>query len=171
MLRMLTVDEYGRIRRAQRDGMSIREIAREFHHSRYKVRAVLRSGGEPQDYRRREIQNFPRARQRGTATGHGIIVSSGTANSRFLLTAKRKMPLVNSGSRHGGTEFSSAEVTASPQSTWPPRRILPASAAANRTHRSLNNGEHSARRATVGSGQEVTGYTVASNSRVSWRVR
>ena len=79
--------------------------------------------------------------------GHSIIVSSGTANSRFLLTAKRKMPLVNSGSRHGGTEFSSAEVTASLQSTWPPRRILPASAAANRTHRSLNNGERSAGRA------------------------
>ena len=31
---MLTVDDYGRIRRAHRDGMSIREIARQFHHSR-----------------------------------------------------------------------------------------------------------------------------------------
>lgn len=41
------MDEYGRIRRAHRDGMSIREIAREFHHSRYKVREVLRGGGEP----------------------------------------------------------------------------------------------------------------------------
>ena len=49
--------------------------------------------------------------------GHSIIESSGTANASFLLTAKRKMRLVNSGSRHGGTEFSSAEVTASPQST------------------------------------------------------
>lgn len=34
---MLTVEKYGQIRRAHRDGMSIREIAREFHHSRYKV--------------------------------------------------------------------------------------------------------------------------------------
>ena len=59
MSRMLTVDEYGRIRRAHRDGMSIREIAREFHHSRYKVREVLHGEGEPQKYRRRETQNFP----------------------------------------------------------------------------------------------------------------
>ena len=57
---MLTVDEYGRIRRAHRDGMSIREIARQFHHSRYKVREILRGGGEPQKYRRRETQSFPK---------------------------------------------------------------------------------------------------------------
>ena len=54
---MLTVDKYGRIRR---DGMSIREIARPFHHSRYKVREVLQGGGEPPKYRRRETQNFPK---------------------------------------------------------------------------------------------------------------
>ena len=57
---MLTVDDYGRIRRAHRDGMSIREIAREFHHSRYKVREVLQGDGEPQKYRRRETQSFPK---------------------------------------------------------------------------------------------------------------
>ena len=57
---MITVDEYGRIRRAHRDGMSIREIARQFHHSRYKIREVVRGGGEPQRYRRRETQNFPK---------------------------------------------------------------------------------------------------------------
>ena len=39
---MLTVDDYARIRRAYRDGMSIGEIARRFHHSRRKVREVLR---------------------------------------------------------------------------------------------------------------------------------
>jgi transposase len=38
---MLTVDHYARIRLAHRDGMSIREIARSFGHSRRKVRAVL----------------------------------------------------------------------------------------------------------------------------------
>lgn len=38
---MLTVDHYGQIRRAFRDGMSIREIARIFHHSRAKIRQVL----------------------------------------------------------------------------------------------------------------------------------
>src|SRR5271156_3807488 len=38
---MLTVDDYAKIRLADRDGMSIREIARTFHHSRRKVREVL----------------------------------------------------------------------------------------------------------------------------------
>ena len=57
---MLTVEEYGRIRRAHRDGISIREIAREFHHSRYKVREVLRGEGERQKYSQRETQNFPK---------------------------------------------------------------------------------------------------------------
>ncbi|KKM90961.1 hypothetical protein LCGC14_1233340 [marine sediment metagenome] len=42
---MLTVEDYGRIRRAHRDGMSIRGIARAFHHSRRKIRQVL---AEPQ---------------------------------------------------------------------------------------------------------------------------
>jgi transposase len=38
---VLTVDDYGAIRRAHRDGMTIREIARRFHHSRYKIRQIL----------------------------------------------------------------------------------------------------------------------------------
>ena len=38
---MLTVDDYGAVRRAHRDRMSIREIARTFHHSRYKIRRIL----------------------------------------------------------------------------------------------------------------------------------
>jgi transposase len=38
---MLTVDHYAKIRLASRDGMSIREIARVFHHSRRKVREIL----------------------------------------------------------------------------------------------------------------------------------
>ena len=46
MSRNLTADDYGRIRRAHGDGMGIREIAREFHHSRYKVREVLRENAE-----------------------------------------------------------------------------------------------------------------------------
>lgn len=57
---MLTVDDYGRILRAHRDGMSIREIARQFHHSRSKVREVLRGGGEPPRYVHREKQSFPK---------------------------------------------------------------------------------------------------------------
>ena len=39
---MLKVDQYARIREAHRDGMSIREIARTFNHSRRKIRQVLR---------------------------------------------------------------------------------------------------------------------------------
>jgi len=57
---MLTVDDYGRIRRAHRDGMGIREIARRFHHSRRKVREVLRGAGEPRTYPRRQTQSAPR---------------------------------------------------------------------------------------------------------------
>lgn len=43
---MLTVDDYGAIRRARRDGLSIRQIARQFGHSRRTVRHVL-THGEP----------------------------------------------------------------------------------------------------------------------------
>lgn len=56
---MLTVYDYGRIRRAYRDGMSIREIARTFHHSRRKIREVVRGSGEPQPYHKRQVQVAP----------------------------------------------------------------------------------------------------------------
>ena len=46
---MLTVEDYGVIRRAHRDGMSIRAIARTLHHSRHKVRQVL-ACPEPRPY-------------------------------------------------------------------------------------------------------------------------
>jgi transposase len=46
---MLKVEDYGRIRRAHRDGMSIREIARTFGHSRRKIREVL-GQAEPRPY-------------------------------------------------------------------------------------------------------------------------
>jgi len=48
---MLTVDDYGQIRRAFRDGMSIHEIARTFHHSRAKVRQVI-ANAQPKRYTR-----------------------------------------------------------------------------------------------------------------------
>lgn len=48
---MLTVDEYARIRRAHRDGMSIRAIARTFHHTRRKIREVL-CNPQPKPYTR-----------------------------------------------------------------------------------------------------------------------
>lgn len=48
---MLTVDHYGKIRCAHRDGMSIREIARTFHHSRRKIRQILHEP-QPRPYTR-----------------------------------------------------------------------------------------------------------------------
>jgi transposase len=41
-MEVLTVDDYGAIRRARRDGKSIRRIAREFDHSRNTIRKVLK---------------------------------------------------------------------------------------------------------------------------------
>jgi transposase len=55
---MLTVDDYGQIRRAFRDGMTIREIARTFHHSRRKVREVL-AKAQPKPYTRRKPPPAP----------------------------------------------------------------------------------------------------------------
>jgi hypothetical protein len=46
---MLTVEKYAWIRRAHRDGMSIRELARRFHHSRRKIREIVKTP-EPRPY-------------------------------------------------------------------------------------------------------------------------
>jgi len=56
---MLTVEDYGVIRRAHRDGMSIRAVARQFHHSRRKVRDALGSP-EPQPYTRTKEAHAPK---------------------------------------------------------------------------------------------------------------
>ena len=50
---MLTVEEYRQIRNAHRDGMSIRQIARTYHHSRRKIRQVLQES-EPRPYTRQK---------------------------------------------------------------------------------------------------------------------
>ncbi len=44
---MLTVDDYGAIRRARRDGLSIHQIARQFGHSRRSVRHALTHAEPP----------------------------------------------------------------------------------------------------------------------------
>jgi len=56
---MLTVDHYGQIRRAHRDGMTLRAIARTFHHSRRKVREAL-ACPEPQGYVRTKDPPAPK---------------------------------------------------------------------------------------------------------------
>jgi transposase len=55
---MLTVDDYAKIRLAHRDGLSIREIARTFGHSRRKVREVL-AHPQPKPYTRTKAPPAP----------------------------------------------------------------------------------------------------------------
>ena len=56
---MLTVEDYGRIRRARQDGLSIRAMARTFHHSRRKVREAL-DAAEPRPYSRTKDPPAPK---------------------------------------------------------------------------------------------------------------
>ena len=58
---MLTVEDYGRIRRAHRDRLSIRAIAKKYHHSRRKVREALQNS-EPRKYRRRQAPSAGRSK-------------------------------------------------------------------------------------------------------------
>jgi transposase len=55
---VLTVDDYGAIRRARRDGMSIRKIARTFHHTRRKIRQIL-AESVPNPYTRTKERPAP----------------------------------------------------------------------------------------------------------------
>src|SRR5262249_11761979 len=55
---MLTVDDYARIRLAHRDGMTLREIARAFGHSRRKIREVL-AQPQPAPYTRTKAPPAP----------------------------------------------------------------------------------------------------------------
>lgn len=64
---MLTVEDYARIRRTHRDGMSIHEIARRYRHSRRTIRQALRSA-EPEPYTRRKPAPAPKL-----GAFHGII--------------------------------------------------------------------------------------------------
>jgi transposase len=56
---MLTVDDYARIRRAYRDGMSLRAIARTFHHTRRTIRQALQNP-EPKPYTRSRPPTAPK---------------------------------------------------------------------------------------------------------------
>ena len=58
---MFTVEDYAKIRRADRDGMSIRAIARQFRHSRRKIRDVLKNP-EPRGYTRGKPPAAPELR-------------------------------------------------------------------------------------------------------------
>jgi transposase len=56
---MLTVDDYGRIRRAHRSGMSVRAVARALHHSRRTIHGALASP-EPRPYSRTKDPPAPK---------------------------------------------------------------------------------------------------------------
>ena len=56
---MLTVDDYAQIRRAYRDGMSLRAIARTFHHTRRTIRQAL-ANPEPKPYTRIKPPTAPK---------------------------------------------------------------------------------------------------------------
>jgi len=56
---MLTVEEYRKIRVAHRGGMSIRQIARTYHHSKRKIRQVLKEP-EPRPYTRQKETFAPK---------------------------------------------------------------------------------------------------------------
>jgi len=64
---MLTVDDYGQIRRSHRDGMSIRAIARTLGHSRRSVRNAL-SHAEPTGYTLKAARAAPKL-----GSLHGVI--------------------------------------------------------------------------------------------------
>src|SRR5262249_55291398 len=64
---MLTVDDYAKIRLARRDGLSIREIARTFGHSRRKVREAL-ACPQPQPHTRTKPPPAP-----VLGTSHAVI--------------------------------------------------------------------------------------------------
>jgi len=76
---MLTVDHYAKIRLAHRDGMSVREIARVFHHSRRKVREVL-TNPQPTPYARTKPAPSPVL---------GAFMPSSTASSAPTRTPRR----------------------------------------------------------------------------------
>jgi hypothetical protein len=63
---MVKVDEYARIRQAHRlDRLSLRQLARKFHHSRRKIREIL-SQPEPKEYQRRTMRaNWTKLSPRG----------------------------------------------------------------------------------------------------------
>ena len=83
---MLTVDDYGKIRRAFRDGMGIREIARTFRRTRRKVRQVL-AGPAHLHGQRHDLRNFLRGRhgaQRGDYQDGLVYCSESCGVSRLV---------------------------------------------------------------------------------------
>ena len=83
---MVTVDQFARIRLAHRDGMSIRELARRFHHSRYKIREIL-STPEPKRYQR--LKPPPSILEPFQATIDGILAADEQAPRKQRHTAAR----------------------------------------------------------------------------------
>ena len=83
---MLTVEDYGVIRRAHRDGMSIRAVARQFRRSRRKVRDALGSP-EPRPYTRTKEAYAPKLGPFKVAIDQ-ILAADELAPPRSATTAK-----------------------------------------------------------------------------------
>src|SRR5712692_2850006 len=83
---MVTVDQYGCIRLAHRDGLSIRELARRFHHSRYKIREILATP-EPKRYQR--LKPPPSILEPFQATIDNILVADEQAPRKQRHTAAK----------------------------------------------------------------------------------
>jgi transposase len=83
---MVTVDQYARIRLAHRDGMSIRELARCFHHSRYKIREILAA---PQPTRYQRLKRPPSVLEPFHATIDSILLADEQAPRKQRHTAAR----------------------------------------------------------------------------------
>ena len=76
---MLTVEDYGKIRRAHHDGMSIRAMARVFHRSRCKIREAL-ARPQPEGYTRSKDQPACLSRRRRQAPKLGLFKERGRNN-------------------------------------------------------------------------------------------
>ena len=97
---MLTVDDYGAIRRARRDGMSIRQISREFGHTRKTVRHVARPcrtpGPDQLGTREGKAPLLGPGRRRSSIasspTMRRLLPSSGTPPPRSIAASARSTP-------------------------------------------------------------------------------
>ena len=101
---MLTVDDYGAIRRARGDGKSIRQIAIEFKHSRNTIRKILKQS---------EPKLVPSTRNRPAP----ILGPFQPIIDQILLDDETAPPK----QRHTASSF----VSSPSQRTWLPRRLCP----------------------------------------------
>ena len=120
---MLTVDDYARFAGRIRDGMSIREIARTFHHSRRKIREIL-GEPEPKPYTRsqaaavdpRSFQAAHRRHPAGRRAGPAQAAAHRRARSSAGCAPSTATPAATT--RSAATSAASAATAARRSSRW-----------------------------------------------------